>query len=347
MSSHPPARPLRVLWVHAPCAEAGAAVEALRARGHAVTAVPSAEDALDLTGFVPEVVVAAVRLTGSSGLDLLAALRERGTRPRAILVSEVPTVDDCRRALRLGAAELLPEPLDPRELVEAVEGPASRPAPTPCEPATRLERSAPATSASIEAAVRAVAAFALENAVDPTVRMRLATACYEVLDNVRLHAYPDGGGTFCLHAHLERREVVVRVRDEGTGFDAARARLESTPAPFGAPAADDADAPGEPIRGGLARAAALVESLRVESSRHGTAVTLRVAHLPSTFEEEVGADLSELDFLTPSGARRILRAVRSGVSGDMHNLSPALAVTIGRLLAGPTARQLAQTALWS
>jgi len=65
------------------------------------------------------------------------------------------------------------------------------------------------------------------------------------------------------------------------------------------------------------------------------------------FEEESGVDLSELDFLGPELSRRILQALREGQDQELFHLSPALAVVVGRLLAGPDPRERIEQALWS
>ena len=46
-------------------------------------------------------------------------------------------------------------------------------------------------------------------------------------------------------------------------------------------------------------------------------------------------DLSELDWLTPGMSRRVLEILRDEDSTDAFHLSPAMAVTVGRLLTGP------------
>ena len=92
----------------------------------------------------------------------------------------------------------------------------------------------------------------------------------------------------------------------------------------------------------------LSEDQRIESVLgRGTRVTQRFSTVPASFEEESVIDLSELDFLSPEISRRVLDAVQRDRTEAMFNLSPALAVTVGRLLSGSSNTQSAQRALWS
>jgi hypothetical protein len=65
------------------------------------------------------------------------------------------------------------------------------------------------------------------------------------------------------------------------------------------------------------------------------------------FDEGRALDLCDEDFLMPDVARRVLHALRRPETAHVHELSPALAVVVGRLLAGPESRSLAERALWS
>lgn len=307
---------------------------ALQELGHETLTARDAEQALESTGFDPDVLVTEVHLPGLSGLDLVAALKERGSRSRAILIASTPSFGDCRAAWKLGAVEFLAKPVDPAALQSAVD----RALLSETHSTHALELRASTSTDDVRRAAREVVAFALRCGARPAARARLGGAVAEILDNVLRHAYPAGAGEFRLTARRDDETIAVRVVDEGTGFDTVRARLEH-------PAA--LHPVEENLPGGLARAAALVESLCVESSRSGTRVTLRVAMTPASFDCEATTDLSDLDFMEPALAKRILRALRRGPSGDPFNLSPPIAVTIGRLLAGATPTQQAEAALWS
>ena len=320
-------------------ATARIAARADSARYH-VQIAESAEEALELASFEPAILISELHLPGASGLDLLSALHDRGLAPHAIFTAALPTFHDCRRAFKLGAAELLAKPIDLDALFDAVDA-LEQPTPSSNAPATTLELQTEATAAGVETAVRESLAFAMRMGVAPAARARLAGAVAELADNVRLHAYDQThtpSGVLSLQARFDGSEIEIHLTDEGCGFDTVGARLDAAPAAL--PWSDS-----EP--GGLARAAALAEGLSLSSSRLGTRVTLRISTGRATFADDDANDLSELDYLAPRKAKQVLRAVHAGRSGDLLNIPPALAVVLGRLLAGPTSAQLAQTSLWS
>ncbi len=323
---------LHILVVETEAHTAAVIESALRRRGHEVSRVAGAEEALALEA--PDVVVIDLELgDGMGGFDLLGRLRERGSAVRAVLVTELPTLEDYRRAMRLGAAELLAKPVRPEHLAQAVEAhdPAS------ALPSTRsawtFRRTVRAQTRPTERCVRELAAFLLRCGLGPTIRARVATACGEVLDNAVQHAYLEVSGGVSLEAELGERDLVVCIHDEGVGCD-----------PLAAAAGPHRDT----TEGGLARAGALAEDLRLESTPGGgTRVELRFVTSRVTFDEDDFVDLSELDWFSPGTARRVLETLRSERTDALFDLSPALAVTVGRLLSAPTAEQSVQKALWS
>ena len=320
--------PLKVLVVEDEAAVAAAVAAALRKRGHAVTVAESGEQALALP--TADVLVCDVGLSGMSGLDLLESLRSRGALCRTVLTSGMPNLEDCRRAMRLGASELLAKPFRLRELVDAVE--AGEPAPAlPSRQTGRRQRSSiSATPAGCEGALRELVAFLVRSGMGPSTRARVATACAELLDNTVRHAYPDGPGPLTVEAEIDGRELQVRAIDQGVGFDPNAGKI------------------ADPAESGLARAAALAEDLRLETAPgRGARVTLGFVVYRVQFDEDDVVDLSELDWLPPELARRVLKTLRSERADDLLNLSPALAVSVGRLLARPTQEQSVQKALWS
>jgi len=326
---------LHVLVVENETPTALAIDAALQDRGHRVTHFTSAEEALALAARdVPDVVVCDLDLgPGMDGLALLGELRERGSAARAVLLSGLPTLEDCRRAMRLGAAELLALPLQPGELAEAVEAGDPPPALPTAQAVWTFRRTMRADLEATECCVRGLAAFLLRSGLGPSTRARVATACAEVFENAVRHAYADEPGPVSLAAELGDGELVVSIRDEGAGF-----------VPSGAFAGPQLD----PALSGLARAGALAEDLRVESALGGgTHVELRFVASRATFDQDDVLDLSELDWFSPGLARRVLEALGSERADVLFNLSPALAVSIGRMLTAPTAEQRAQQALWS
>jgi len=319
---------LKILVVDDEPGIASAVAAALRKRGHLVTVAESGEQALALPPV--DALVCDLNLGGMSGLDLLEVVRSRGSVCRTILMAGLPTFEDCRRALRLGACELLPKPFRIAELVEAVEGGEPAPALPSSESVWRYRSATTATLANVERALRDLVAFLVRNGMGPSTRTRIATACAEILDNAERHAYGDEPGPLSIEAELDASELTVRVIDQGAGFDTSAEIGLGTD------------------QSGLARASALAEDLRIESGPgRGTRVTLGFVAYRVQFDEQQVVDLSELDWLPPGLARRVLETLRSGRGDDLLNLSPSLAVSIGRLLAEPTRDQVAQKALWS
>jgi CheY-like chemotaxis protein/anti-sigma regulatory factor (Ser/Thr protein kinase) len=284
---------------------------------------------------LPDVLVADLALPGAGGFELLEQLGASGVP--GLLLAGMPSADDWRRALQLGARDLLVKPVRASEFVLAVERAAE---PFESEPVpSGLRGSYPASARGVQAAVSALAAFALRRGIGPTPRVRIASACCEILDNARRHAYPSAPGALHVDAQVRAGELCVRVRDEGCGFAAERALLE-----LGRGAGHGRSA-GEAR--GLARVAALAERMRIESGARGTSVELSFDLTPSLFEEERELALTELDWLDPVTARSALRAIRRGDAQSACELSPAIAATLGRLLAGRNQGQQQNAALWS
>ena len=321
-----------ILIVDDELAIAAALAKALEARGHHVSIAASGEEALTVPE--PEVLVADLVLAGMSGLDLFDALVARGGAPRAVFMTGLPTVADCRRALRLGASEFLTKPFALDELVRAVESEGAEGAPGGIAPA-RFERIYAAGPRAAERAARDIGAWCLRSEVAPATRARIASAVCEVVDNATRHAY-DATDTITEHpielrADMDARTLVVEIRDHGRGFDAVSRELDAMTCGTS----------------GLARVAALAEDLTVRSSsQEGTRVRARFTVSTVDFDVDGRIDLTELDHLSPDTARELL----STLAEDPHApvvLSPAIAVVVGRLLSGPDPRRALQRALWS
>jgi len=322
-----------VLIVDDELAIASVLAAALEARGHHVSIAASAEDALQMPE--PEVLVADLWLQGvMGGLDLLDELVARGVAPRAIFMTGMPTVADCRRALRLGASEFLTKPFSIDELVRAVECEAPPSAPGSVAPA-RFQRIYAAGPRAADRAARDIAAWCLRSEVSPATRARIATTVCELVDNATRHAY-DASAEISEHpieldADMDGRALVLEVRDHGRGFDALRTQLDEMVC----------------AKSGLARAAALSEDLTIRSSAEGgTRVRARFTVATVDFDVQGRIDLTELDHLCPDTARELLTTLAEDPHAPVV-LSPSLAVVIGRLLAGPDPRRALQRALWS
>lgn len=323
---------LRILLIDPEDTSAHALASALERRGLQVRAARDLGRGLALE---PEarVVVAELDSFDGPGATLWSEARSRGSSPTLLALLERADANLLRKALRLGAADVLCRPVHVDELVASIQDLARRertPVPEPT-PERVLRRAYPARPASVEPAARELAAFALRANAAPACRARLASACAEILHNACHHAFAHGEGRVEVEAHPEGGELVVTIRDAGEGFD---------------PAIALADAFEQGFESGLGRAAALAEGLDVHSAPgQGTRVVLRFGAQRAAFEGPGELDLSELDFLLPEGARALLRRVQAGGEGLV--LSPALAVLVGRLLAGPDPRRALAMALWS
>jgi len=334
-------RPLHILLATSEPRLAESLAEILEDRGHRVVCVPDAEAAF--AAAEPEVFLLDVGLDSISGLNALEQFRQSGNTSRCIVLSGVPSLDACRRAMRLGAEDFLTTPLDVRLLVSAVEG-------DPAIATSRAKRKAHAKTydadqASVERGTRDLAAFALQLGIAPACRARIATCCAEILDNVQRHAYPHETGSaheigatheigsVQVTGEVVERELVVTIRDQGVGFDAVTAGLEHM---------------RQSLDGGLARVSALSEHVLVESEPgRGTSIRTRFALYAAALEANGELDLSELDWFEPATSRMVLESLADRERSESFQLSPALAVTLGRLLAGPDSRRVLQTALWS
>ncbi len=327
---------LNVLVVTCEDAVANAIAAFLRHRGHIVTTAENASEALRLP--LPDVVVAdleAAEGEARDGFQLVQAMRGQGHAPRAVLYTDAPSVDVFRNAASLGGTRILLKPIELDRLVESVEDDLSLEAEHDQDQedeTPRLEAGYTSTGDCVDASARDISAFALRLGIGPSGRCRIASAVAEVMENARRHAYPDKLGTIALTATTRGRTLDVVIHDLGNGFDSDQtvtAALLSG-------------------KGGFSRASSLAEDMRVESTRgNGTRVRLEFAAFPVKFDDEHIFDLSELDFLSPELAKKIVSFLQSEDGESPFRLSPALAVTVGRLLAGPDSPQVRQDALWS
>ncbi len=297
----------------------------LARRGHRVFAARSAEKALALPA--PDVFVCEGHLPGSCGFELLSAVRAREDESRFVLLLGEPTVEECLRAFRLGASDLLSKPFRIEDLVRAVEAGPKRPAPRarptsgPSAFSTKqaFERSYPPIERSVELCARELSAFALVRGVPPSVRARIACAAEEIVQNAVRHARLEAGSTIRVRASVARSDFHLEIADEGRGFDLGRARESNSRGP---------------ARTGLQRAHALSERFDLRTAPGaGTEVALRFSTSGANLCAS-GKDLSEIDFLAPGEAEALIGELLEGRTPEIEALSPAVAVVIGRLLAG-------------
>ncbi len=113
---------MRVLLVEDDVALGELFAQIVRERGHDVEHVTSVVDAiarLERAAF--DVVVTDLRLPGASGLELLNWIRRRGDSVRVVVASAFTTSELAVHAQRLGAECVLSKPIEPSELVDAIE----------------------------------------------------------------------------------------------------------------------------------------------------------------------------------------------------------------------------------
>ncbi|TAJ23507.1 MAG: response regulator [Planctomycetota bacterium] len=320
-------RPLRVLVIEPDPRAALSTSAALGARGHRALRVARANWAADTKH--ADVALVPLELCDGDGIALAESLARR--LPVVMSTSRIDAAL-CVRAMRAGVRDLVERPCSAEELCAVLERSA---APTTARGHAQFSLNVAPDAASIERGVRELVAWALVQGVDTAARARLGGAAHELLDNASRHADCGAEGVILVRARLERSALELSVLDHGRGFDAA-AVLSSEGA-----------LPAHATSGGLARCAALCDDFACRSTANGTLVELRFELAETSFAEDAYAALSERDWLAPAHARRALQMARQGRAGDALNLSPALAVAIGRLLAGGSSERLRQAALWS
>ena len=94
----------------------------LRDKGFAVEcAVNGAECAAKVVSFVPDIVILDVRLPDRDGIEILKELRADENPPYIIIVTAFHDMDTTIKAIRSGAFEYIPKPIDVDELERAIE----------------------------------------------------------------------------------------------------------------------------------------------------------------------------------------------------------------------------------
>lgn len=95
---------------------------ALGERGFSVTLAGSADEALAAVGDSPEYAVIDLRMPGRSGLDLLAALKERDANTRVVMLTGYGSIPTAVEATKKGATAYLTKPADADDVVRALLG---------------------------------------------------------------------------------------------------------------------------------------------------------------------------------------------------------------------------------
>lgn len=289
---------------------------------------------------LPDLLIVEPTETGEIALDVW---KRRGGGPALGLIELDASASTCAGLVERGVTELVTKPVLPQDLLRAAE----RLVRTSWEVSSKTWRRrfqasyaaehsdgdiiaepTPCTVSPItEEITRSLGAWAMAQGIGPAARARLCAASAEVVENAALHGYVGCGGPIDVRARGDQRRVVVEIVDRGRGFDPyLELELEET------------------ARAGLSRAAALSEGMRIDTQPNaGTYVELEF-HASSAVFDEAELDLSDDDWLAGSLARRVLGSIATDTP---VTLSPALAVSVGRLLARPDKGRAALTLLRS
>jgi DNA-binding NtrC family response regulator len=88
-------------------------METLVAWNYDVSFAEDGDKALDLLGSLqPHALLCGLRMPRCKGLDLLAAMKERGLNIATLMISGVGQIDDAVRGIKLGAYDYLTKPVD-------------------------------------------------------------------------------------------------------------------------------------------------------------------------------------------------------------------------------------------
>lgn len=93
----------------------------LDAKGFRTEQAASGEEALAKAGTQPfDVIVTDMRMEGMSGIDLLRALRARGSNTPVVVITAYGSIESAVEAMRLGAFDYITKPFDEAEMVEKI-----------------------------------------------------------------------------------------------------------------------------------------------------------------------------------------------------------------------------------
>lgn len=94
----------------------------LKERGYEVQCTLDASDGLKkVDSFDPEAIVLDIRLPDMDGLEVLKELKRRGKESTTIMITAFHDMETTIKAIKLGAHEYIPKPIDVEELEKAIE----------------------------------------------------------------------------------------------------------------------------------------------------------------------------------------------------------------------------------
>lgn len=94
----------------------------LSEKGYHVNCATSASEGLEMNiSFEPDVIILDVRLPDKNGLEILEGLQRNQHKKNIIIITAFHDMDTTIKAMKLGALEYIPKPIDIEELEQAVE----------------------------------------------------------------------------------------------------------------------------------------------------------------------------------------------------------------------------------
>lgn len=328
---------LRVVYGDQPSRRTTVLSEILRSQGHEVVECDDRQGLLSERD-VDLYLLGRALSDGTRGLELLEALRSAGRSAPVILLDDRPGFDEMRRAIELGANDIVLRPEEEGELARSIERACAARVPRPRIDTTprshTCERRYEIDETTVGRAAREISAFLVNEGVVNAHRVRIASALAEVVDNACRHAFPDKKGEIEVSAEVQNTRVQLTVSDSGRGFDADRIRLERVPPalPGARRGALSSSMGATSSSTGLGRVERLCESHSIASNAQGTRIELTFELTPVRFDEE-SEHLAETDFLDPSRARSLIASLRKG-RADLSSVPPGMALTIGRIIGG-------------
>lgn len=308
---------------------ATALAEILRGQGHDVV-VHSTKPTLLAAQEPDAYLIGSALQDGTGGLALAEDLRQAGRAAPLVLIDPAPSYESMKRAVDMGVADLVLDPLAPGRLRSALERCVAQRRPglraVPPQPHA-IARSYALEEGVSGRAAREISAFLVNEGVVAAHRVRIASAVAELVDNAHRHSN-SRDGRVTVACELAGNRVKLEVQDRGQGFDVGAVRLDRVPAAL--PATRTARGPR--AGGGLGRVELLGERLQADSNGSGSRIEVEFQLTPVRFDEEAEA-LTDTEFLDPRSARQLIAALKSGTA-DLSGISSPLAVTIGRIIGG-------------
>jgi two-component system, NtrC family, response regulator AtoC len=93
----------------------------LKEQGYSISCAEDGKECMEkVRSFGPDIVVLDIRLPDASGLDILKKLKENPRSPYVIIMTAFHDMDTTIKAIKLGAFEYIPKPIDVDELESAI-----------------------------------------------------------------------------------------------------------------------------------------------------------------------------------------------------------------------------------